>query len=47
MDLSEPPYSQQRYDEIKTNVSAFMANNGWKPDEIPFIPIKIIKHAMV
>jgi elongation factor 1-alpha len=39
MDASEPPFSQQRYEEIKTEVSAFVKKIGWNPKEIPFVPI--------
>lgn len=39
MDSSEPAYSEQRFEEIKTEVSSFVAKIGWKPNEIAFVPI--------
>jgi len=32
-------YSEERYNEIKENVSGFLKKIGFKPTEIPFIPI--------
>ena len=32
-------YSQDRFDEIKKEVAAFLKNLGYKPAKIPFIPI--------
>jgi len=32
-------YSEERYNEIKENVSGFLKKIGFKPAEIPFIPI--------
>jgi len=32
-------YSEERYNEIKENVSGFLKKIGFKPNEIPFIPI--------
>jgi len=32
-------YSEERYNEIKDNVSGFLKKIGFKPSEIPFIPI--------
>lgn len=39
MDSSDPPYSEQRYEEIKSEVSSFVSKIGWKPAEIAFVPI--------
>lgn len=32
-------YSQQRYEEIKKEISAFLKRTGYNPDKIPFVPI--------
>jgi elongation factor 1-alpha len=32
-------YSQERFEEIKTEVSGFLKNLGYKPAKIPFVPI--------
>lgn len=39
MDSGDQPYSEQRYNEIKTEVSAFVSKIGWKPAEVAFVPI--------
>jgi elongation factor 1-alpha len=39
MDSTEPPYSEKRYEEIKTEVSSYVKKIGWNPDAIPFVPI--------
>jgi len=39
MDSSEPPYSEKRYEEIKTEVSGYVKKIGWTPAAIPFVPI--------
>jgi elongation factor 1-alpha len=39
MDSTEPKYSEARYEEIKTEVSAFVKKIGWNPAAIPFVPI--------
>jgi len=39
MDDSSVKYSQARYDEIKGELTLFLAKVGFKPDTIPFIPI--------
>ena len=39
MDSTEPPYSDKRYEEIKSNVSAYVKKIGWNPVAIPFVPI--------
>jgi elongation factor 1-alpha len=36
---TEPPYSEQNYEEIKQKVSAFGKKIGWNPAAIPFVPI--------
>jgi elongation factor 1-alpha len=32
-------YSEERYNEIKKEVSEFLKKVGYKPENIPFIPI--------
>lgn len=39
MDSTEPAYSEQRYEEIKTEVSLFLKKIGWNPAAVPFVPI--------
>jgi elongation factor 1-alpha len=39
MDSTEPPYSEKRYEEIKSEVSAYVKKIGWNPAAIPFVPI--------
>lgn len=39
MDEKSVNYSEERYNEIKKEVSDFLKKVGYKPDTIPFIPI--------
>jgi len=39
MDSTEPAYSEKRYEEIKSEVSAYVKKIGWNPTAIPFVPI--------
>jgi elongation factor 1-alpha len=39
MDSTEPPYSADRYTEIKGEVSTYVKKIGWNPAAIPFVPI--------
>lgn len=39
MDFNAVNYSEERYHEIKKEVSLFLKKVGYKPDAIPFIPI--------
>jgi len=39
MDSTEPPYSGDRYNEIKNEVSTYVKKIGWNPVQIPFVPI--------
>eukprot|EP01024_Parvocaulis_polyphysoides_P012444 TRINITY_DN1449_c0_g1_i2.p1 TRINITY_DN1449_c0_g1~~TRINITY_DN1449_c0_g1_i2.p1 ORF type:complete len:496 (+),score=85.31 TRINITY_DN1449_c0_g1_i2:146-1489(+) len=39
MDATEPPYSENRYKEIKTEVSKYLKKVGYNPDKINFVPI--------
>ncbi|MBG02273.1 MAG: translation elongation factor EF-1 subunit alpha [Acidimicrobiaceae bacterium] len=39
MDSTSPPYNKERYEEIKGEVSNFLKKVGYKPANIPFVPI--------
>jgi len=40
MDSTEPPYSEKRFEEIKSEVSSYIKKiGGWAPTSIPFVPI--------
>lgn len=39
MDLTEPPFSQKRYDEVVKNVSVFIKKIGFEIGAVPFIPV--------
>lgn len=39
MDSTEPPYSEDRYEEIKKEVSIFLGKVGYKPAKMNFVPI--------
>ncbi|CAG10242.1 unnamed protein product [Tetraodon nigroviridis] len=39
MDLTEPPYSQARFDEVVRGVSGFLKKIGYEPTGVPFVPI--------
>ena len=39
MDAKGADYKQERYNEIKTEVSAYLKQVGYKVDTVPFIPI--------
>ena len=39
MDSTEPPFSGDRYNEIKSEVSSYVKKIGWNPADIPFVPI--------
>lgn len=39
MDLTEPPYSQKRFDEVVRGVSGFLKKIGFDPATVPFVPI--------
>ncbi|CAF0708874.1 unnamed protein product [Brachionus calyciflorus] len=39
MDLTEPPFSEKRFNEIKSELCILMRKIGWNPVEIPFLPI--------
>merc|ERR1711871_609489 len=39
VDSTEPKYSEARYNEIKSEVSLYLKQVGFKVDQVPFIPI--------
>jgi elongation factor 1-alpha len=39
MDDKTIGYSQDRYDEVKKEASAFLKKVGYNPENIPFVPI--------
>uniref|UniRef100_A0A3Q3W960 Elongation factor 1-alpha n=1 Tax=Mola mola TaxID=94237 RepID=A0A3Q3W960_MOLML len=39
MDLTEPPYSQKRFEEVVRGVSSFLKKIGYDPATVPFVPI--------
>jgi len=39
MDSTTPPYDKNRYEEIKGEVSNYLKKVGYKPANIPFVPI--------
>ena len=43
MDATKPPYSEPRYNEIKTEVTGLLKAVGFKTDNIPFIPLSAYK----
>jgi len=39
MDSTEPPYSEKRYKEIVSEVTAYLKKVGYNPKEVPYMPI--------
>lgn len=39
MDLTEPPYSQKRYEEVVRGVKVFLKKIGYDTNAVPFVPI--------
>jgi len=39
MDSSEPPFSEERYNEIVKEVSSYIKKIGYNPKQVPFVPI--------
>lgn len=39
MDLTEPPYSQSRFEEVVRGVSSFLKKIGYDTTAVPFVPI--------
>lgn len=39
MDVTEPPFSQKRFEEVVKNVTTFIKKIGYDPNSVPFVPI--------
>ncbi|CAI9545841.1 unnamed protein product [Staurois parvus] len=39
MDMTDPPYSQKRFDEVVKNVTVYLKKIGYNTTTIPFIPV--------
>ena len=39
MDITEPPYSEARFEEIKKEVSSYIKKIGYNPASVAFVPI--------
>lgn len=39
MDSSEPPFSEERFNEIVKEVSSYIKKIGYNPKQVPFVPI--------
>ncbi|XP_030046071.1 elongation factor 1-alpha [Microcaecilia unicolor] len=39
MDMTDPPYSQKRYEEVMRNVTVYLRKIGYNPAAIPFVPV--------
>lgn len=39
LDVADPPWSQKRYEHIKTQIFDFMTNSGYKEKQIKFVPV--------
>ena len=39
MDATEPPYSKERYLQVKEILGKFLKGLGYNPDKIPFVPV--------
>ncbi|MEW5761322.1 MAG: translation elongation factor EF-1 subunit alpha [Candidatus Thermoplasmatota archaeon] len=39
MDATIPPYDQKRYEEVKADVISLLKNVGYKPENIPIVPV--------
>ena len=39
MDITEPPWSKERYEQIVNELKKFMGRLGFKVDKIPFVPV--------
>ncbi|KAG5851115.1 elongation factor 1-alpha-like [Anguilla rostrata] len=39
MDVTEPPYSQKRFEEVVRNVTVFIKKIGYDPTAVPFVPV--------
>ncbi len=43
MDATQPPFSEARFNQIRTEVSGLLKAVGYKVDDIPFVPISSYK----
>lgn len=43
MDATIPPYDENKYNEVKTQVENLLKSVGFKTDDVPFIPISAFK----
>ena len=39
MDATEPPYSKERYQQVKETLGKFLKGLGYNPDKVPFVPV--------
>jgi len=39
MDITDPPWSKERYDKVVSVLKKFMRSLGYKVDKIPFVPV--------
>lgn len=39
MDLTEPPFSQKRFEDVVKNVTVFIKKIGYDPTAVPFVPL--------
>lgn len=39
MDLTEPPFSQKRFEEVVRGVNGFLKKIGYETGTVPFVPI--------
>ncbi|HID71187.1 MAG TPA: translation elongation factor EF-1 subunit alpha [Thermoplasmata archaeon] len=43
MDATKPPYDEATFNKVKEDVSKLLRLVGYKPDQIPFIPVSALK----
>ncbi len=39
MDITDPPWSKERYEKVVSTLKKFMKSLGYKVDQIPFVPV--------
>ena len=39
MDITEPPFSESRFNEIQKEVSGYLKKIGYQPPAVAFVPI--------
>ena len=42
MDKTEPPYSEDRFNEVKEKVGQIIAKLRYKLEDVPFIPVSVV-----